>query len=108
MAWLPVMTLPDASTIETVLSSADVNDNGVMVHGYRVRHEHGQITEFSTLPEVAAYLHAQFDEATCEALVSDFVTAFSKSRRTASPSSETVPPSAELQHLPSCGHRDTA
>lgn len=70
---------------------ANTAGTGATVHGYRIRHEHGQITEFSSLPEVATYLHARFDEATCEALVSDFVMAFSKSRRTAGPPANEQP-----------------
>ena len=108
MAWLPVMTLPDASTIETVLPSSDTVDTDVTVHGYRVRRADGQISEFSTLTEVATYLHDQFDQATYDALVSGSVMEFRQSNRAVGPTRDTALRTAVLDHLQSADDRQTA
>lgn len=52
--WLPVMTLPDGTTIEIPMPSPeDTDEHGV--HGYRVRRADG-VTVFSTLTEVATHV----------------------------------------------------
>lgn len=54
MNWLPVMTLPDGTTIEISMPSTDDSghDGG---HGYRLRTSTG-VTAFATLHEVVDHL----------------------------------------------------
>lgn len=53
MIWLPVMTLPDGTTIEMPMPSPEAT--GHHVHGYRVRGSEG-VLEFATLTEVIDHL----------------------------------------------------
>lgn len=108
MAWLPVMTLPDASAIETVLPSSDTVGTELLVSGYRVRHPDGWTSEFRSLTEVATYLRARFDSETYDSIVGDLVMACAKSNRTAAATHDAVPPAARLDRLDPAGDWLTA
>lgn len=54
MDWLPVMTLPDGTTIEMPMPPPEETGQS-RVPGYRVRGSEG-VTEFATLPEVLGHL----------------------------------------------------
>lgn len=54
MDWLPVMTLPDGTTVEMPMPPPDGTGQG-SVPGYRVRGSEG-VSEFATLPEVLDHL----------------------------------------------------
>ena len=56
MRWLPVITLPDGSTIEIPMPSPEDTDRHG-IHGYRVRGAEG-VTGFSTLSELADHVLA--------------------------------------------------
>lgn len=65
MDWLPVMTLPDGTTIEMPMPPPDDTSQS-RVHAYRVRSSVG-VTEFATLPEVLGHLSIQGRSPSLEA-----------------------------------------